>query len=126
MDSAALAKEAYVVRGCLNAHDQTKLVVHFDGNWSDNMFETCAQDAAVEAIAAFALEIAVQLATEEGGNVIRLDSVCQGFQQGRIEGLQVLAAFEHQISGEFSLHDAPPIAHTQVVSNRAILLGEPV
>ena len=90
------------------------------------MLETRAQDAAVVTVAAFTLEIAVQLATEESGNVIGLDSMCQGFQQGRVESLQVLAALEHQISGKFSLHNAPPIAQTQVVSNRAILLGKPV
>src|SRR3972149_2513477 len=66
---AIMLEEGNLIDRCLNAQDETELIIHFDGERSHLMLDARAEPTLIEAITHLALVVAIQLAAEESGNV---------------------------------------------------------
>ena len=126
LNLAVLFEEGDIRRGGFDAQDNVELVVHLDGDGTHLMLDTRTQKTHVEAIAHFSLVVAVQLATQERGNIGWFDSLDQGFQEIWIERLQGVLVLENQIGGVFGLHNAPTVLQFQAFSYRAVAMSEAV
>ena len=120
---AVVLEEGNVVGSSFDAQDDVELVVHLDCDRPHLMLEAGTEPANVEAVAHLSLVVAVQFASQEGGNILRLDGQDQGFQKMRVEGLQRCLALEDQVSGVLGLHDAPGVLQPQFRNDRAVLLS---
>jgi len=121
---AILLEKRDRVDGGFKAQDETELVVHLDAHRPHLMFDARAEPALVKAIAQLSLVVAIELASEKGGNICGFDRMSKRFQEMRVKGLQRLSLLEDQVGGILGLHDAPVIGEFQVGDDRAILLGQ--
>ncbi len=104
-----------VIDGCLDAEDQRKLVIHFNGNRSHGVFDAGALNADVEAVPHFVLIVTVEFVAEEGGDVFRFYGVDCCACQGVINGGQIGLLFEDDVGGVLNLINAPMIGESKML-----------
>src|SRR5712691_10756749 len=80
--------------------------------------------ARIEPVAHLVLVVAVQLAPQESGDVVRFHGVNGGAGEPVIDSLQVGLPGKYHIGGEFDLLQAPVVAQAELPDHRAVPLGE--
>jgi len=104
-----------VIDGGLNAEDERELVVHLDGDRSHGVLDASAFNANVEAIPHFVLIVAVEFASEEGGDVVGFDRMDRRSCQVIVNGRQIRLSFENNVGGVLGLIDAPMIGEPKML-----------
>src|SRR3989304_5415683 len=94
---AIMLEEGNIIDGCLNAQDETELIVHFDGERSHLMLDARAEPTLIEAIPHLALVVAIEFTSKKSGNICGFDRMSKGFQEKWVEGLQRVSTLEDQI-----------------------------
>src|SRR3990170_1033439 len=90
------------------------------------MLETGAFDPSVEVVAQLVPVVASELASEESGNVVRLDRVDGRANERVIQGVELTLAVEDDVRDVLDLHDAPVVGGPELGSDRAIEGSEAV
>ncbi|MCZ2074887.1 MAG: hypothetical protein LC130_07785 [Bryobacterales bacterium] len=122
-DSKVLEKGQIVDRG-LDPEKEAELVVEFQRHRSHHVFDPGALNANVKPVAHLTFVLGVELAAQEGGDVVRLDRVDCGPRQVAVDGSQIGLPPEDDVGGVLALVHAPVIGHAESAVNRAIGLGK--
>jgi hypothetical protein len=114
-------EERNIIGHSLNTKDDTKLIIHLDGNFTHPMFDTGPFDPCVKIITHFVLIAAVKFAAKECGDIPGLDRVNGCADNFIINRLKIALLVEDDISGVFDLHKTPVIAVDKVPNDRTVL-----
>jgi len=119
-------EEGDIIYGGLDSEDETKFVVHLDGNRTHGVFDPGSLNPGVEVISHLTLITLMKLSAEEGGDILRLDGVngCSG-EMG-VYQLEILLALEDDIGCILSLHDAPVVSEIELFDDGAEALGKQI
>src|SRR3954447_5231259 len=121
--AVVLEKGQIVDRG-LDPEYEAELVVQLDGNRPHRMFDPRSFEADMETVAHLAFILRVQLASEECGDVVRLDRMDRGTRQILVNGRQVRLFTEDDIGGVFALIHTPVVSGCEVPIDRTTLPGQ--
>ena len=83
-------------------------------------------DARIQPVAHLVLVVAVELAAQKSGDVVRLHRVNGGPRQPLINRLQVALALEYDVGGELDLIQAPVVVEFERLHHRTVPVGEPI
>ena len=103
-------EEGDVVGGALDAGHDAGFVVEFDTGRPHVVADAGTLDTGGKIIAELVLVGLGELAPEEGGDIIGLNGVYGGADNGLVERLKLGLFLENDIGGEFHLHEAPVVA----------------
>ncbi len=118
---AVVLEKGQIVDCGLDPENEPELVVKFDRRRPHCVFDPRAFDADVETVSHFALELGAELASEESGDVVRLDGVNRRTRQIFVYGLQVGLLKEDYIGGILALIHAPVVSGGKVLIDRTAL-----
>lgn len=119
-------KEGDIIYGGLDSEDEAEFIVHLYGNTTHGVFDPGSLNSGVELISHLPFIAVVELSSKEGGDILGLDGVngCSG-EMG-VDQLEILLAFEHDISCILSLHDAPVVSEIELFDDGAQSFGKQI
>ncbi len=111
-------KKTDVVNRCLNAQNDSQLVIHLNRNRTHMMFDSSSFDSGVEMIANLSLIASVKLSSQKGRDLLGLNSVDGRTGDRFIEGTQIALVLENHIRRKLDLHQCPMITRREMPDYR--------
>jgi len=115
-------KEGDIVGGAFHPGHDASFVVEFQAGGTHLVADACTLNTGAEIVAHFALIGGGELTAEEGGDLIDLNRLDGGADNGLIEGLKLGLLVKDNVGGEFHLHEAPVVTGVEVLLDGAELL----
>jgi len=103
-----------IVDGGLDAQDDSQFVIHLNRHRAHMMFNSRPFNPGMEIIADLSLIGPLELASQEGSDPLRFDTVDRRTGHGFIEWTQIPLAFENHIRSELDLHQGPMISRREM------------